>query len=58
MPKQYSIKELQRILAERKEEEPEEDLLILQPDGSRACLNWELKGQGFQVIDPNNRRKY
>ena len=32
-------------------EEPEEDLLIYQPDGTKACLNWELAGQGFHVLD-------
>ncbi len=30
--------------------EPVEDLLIIQEDGSRACLNWECK-VGFQLED-------
>jgi len=30
--------------------EPIEDLSIIQPDGSRACANWELEGKGFQLV--------
>jgi len=32
------------------DDEPFEDLSILQPDGSRACANWELDENGFQLI--------
>lgn len=32
------------------EDEPFEDLSILQPDGSRACVNWELDANGFQLV--------
>ena len=31
--------------------EPIEDRGILQPDGSRACANWELDPTSFQVIN-------
>lgn len=30
--------------------EPIEDLGIIQPDGSRACVNWELNSSGFQIV--------
>ncbi|MEI7718656.1 MAG: hypothetical protein WCI72_02220 [archaeon] len=30
--------------------EPIEDLSIIQPDGSRACANWELDARGFQLV--------
>lgn len=36
---------------------PQEDLGIYQPDGSKACINWELAGQGYQILDTNKRRK-
>ena len=60
--KNYTNEELQRMLDQAraedlKESELEEDLLIEQPDGSRACLNWELRGQGYQIIDTNRPRK-
>jgi len=31
------------------EENLVEDLLIIQPDGTRACLNWELRGKGYHI---------
>ncbi len=34
-----------------------EDLLILQPDGTRACVNWELRGKGYHLIDLNKKNK-
>jgi len=30
---------------------PEEDLMILQDDGSRACFNWELRGKGYHMVN-------
>jgi len=33
------------------DDEPLEDLRIIQPDGSRACVNWELDPRGFQITD-------
>ena len=33
----------------------DEDLLILQPDGSRACLNWEIRGKGYHL---DSERRY
>jgi hypothetical protein len=40
------------VLDKRKslDDEPLEDLSILQPDGSRACANWELDENGYQVL--------
>jgi len=36
---------------------PEEDLLINQPDGTKACLNWELRGKGFHMVDQSRDMK-
>lgn len=33
----------------KSEENLNEDLLIIQPDGTRACLNWELSGNGYHL---------
>lgn len=33
------------------EPETEEDRQIIQPDGSRACVNFELASQGFHVLN-------
>jgi hypothetical protein len=32
---------------------PIEDLSIHQPDGTRACYNWEC-GEGFGILDTSN----
>jgi hypothetical protein len=66
MPKRLTDRQLQQMLDEPLPSEdtgiygdpysePEEDLLIEQPDGSSACLNWELKGRGFQIFNPNKK---
>ena len=34
----------------------EEDLGIIQNDGSRSCIGWELAGRGFSVIDPASEK--
>lgn len=50
-------------------EEIEEDLLIEQPDGSRACISYEIAWRGFHICfdgkkevwygdRETNRRKY
>jgi len=31
------------------EEDLVEDLLILQPDGTRVCVGWELENNGFSI---------
>ena len=31
------------------DDELNEDLGMVQPDGSRACVNYELSGQGFHI---------
>ena len=40
-------------------QEPEEDMMIHQPDGSKACLNWELRGKGYHMVHgPEKSRNY
>ena len=34
-----------------------EDRLIIQPDGTRACVGYELSGQGYSIINPIKQRK-
>lgn len=57
MGKIYSDKDLERLLAIAPESEVnlEEDLLIDQGDGTKACLNWELRGRGYSIL---NEREY
>ncbi len=31
-----------------------EDLSIIHADGTRSCLNWELSGKGFHIVDLEN----
>ncbi len=52
--KNYATEEIERLLQGRGF--PEEDLLILQPDGSRACAGWELTS-GFHLDRLRNRRE-
>jgi hypothetical protein len=33
------------------ENELYEDLTILHPDGSRSCVNYELRGKGFHLLN-------
>lgn len=33
------------------EETLREDRQIINPDGSRACILWELRGKGYSVVD-------
>ncbi len=28
-----------------------EDRQIINPDGSRACVAWELRGKGYRIVD-------
>jgi phosphatidate phosphatase PAH1 len=53
--KTYSNSELEYLLdnPETSEQNLDEDLLIEQPDGTKACLNWELRNGGFQLTKPN-----
>lgn len=30
-----------------------EDRQIINPDGSRACILWELRGKGYSLVDEN-----
>lgn len=52
-------KNLQNLLDTPVESEHnlEEDLMIIQPDGTRACLNWELRGKGYQILTQNYEKK-
>ena len=56
MSKIYSDKDLEILLAITPESEVnlEEDLLIDQGDGTRACLNWELRGKGYSILKERN----
>ena len=29
----------------------EEDLSIMHENGTRSCLNWELAGKGFHIVE-------
>jgi hypothetical protein len=61
----FTRKQLEKMLKEEFDidplnpngEGPQEDLAIVQPDGSRACVGWELAGQGYQIIDPKKEEK-
>jgi hypothetical protein len=35
------------------EGDPIEDRQILNPDGSRACILWELRGNRYSLVNPN-----
>jgi hypothetical protein len=54
-----SNKEITNLLDHAPESEIglEEDLIIYQPDGTRACLNWELRGKGYSLLDLNKKEK-
>lgn len=55
MVKDYSDKEVGRLL-EGKRKKGEEDLLILQKDGTRACAGWELT-EGYHLTDLKKEKK-
>ena len=44
------------ILTIEDEEATPEDRSILQPDGSRACVNWELRG-GYSFRKPKTTKQ-
>ena len=46
-----SNQEIKRLLDKAPESQYKlpEDLMIEQPDGTKACLNWELRGKGYQL---------
>jgi hypothetical protein len=48
----YTNDEISRLL-QGKRYSGEEDLLILQPDGTRACAGWELRN-GFHLSNLSN----
>jgi hypothetical protein len=54
------IEDIDKILADERdipEEELPEDLAILQPDRSRACVNWELRGKGYSLVNQDETEK-
>lgn len=46
---EYTKKEIERLL-KGKRHLGEEDLLILQPDGTRACAGWELNRNNYRLF--------
>ncbi len=51
----YTNEQVERLL-NGKRFSREEDLLILQPDGTRACVGWELT-RGFHLVDTSKETK-
>jgi len=51
----YTNKEIDRLL-KGKRRPGEEDLLIQQPDGTRACAGWELK-KGYHLYKPKKKKE-
>jgi hypothetical protein len=52
---EYTKKEVERLL-KGKRRSGEEDLLILQPDGTRACAGWELT-KGYHLYKPKKEKE-
>lgn len=48
----YTNEELEDFLNKPVESEADlpEDLMIEQPDGTRACMNWELRDKGYSIV--------
>jgi len=51
----YTNEQIERLL-NGKRFSGEEDLLILQPDGTRSCVGGELT-KGFHLVDASERKK-
>lgn len=51
----YTDKEIERLL-KGKRRVGEEDLLIQQPDGTRACAGWELS-KGYHLYKPKKNKE-
>ncbi|MCK9595784.1 hypothetical protein M0R19_01210 [Candidatus Pacearchaeota archaeon] len=51
----YNKEEINRLL-KGKRHKGEEDLLIHQPDGTKACAGWELT-QGYHLVDLKKKRE-
>lgn len=51
----YSDKEINQLL-KSKRKKGEEDLLINQPDGTKACVGWELN-RGYHLTKPKKYRE-
>lgn len=56
MNKIYNDLEIEFLLSNSPESETnlEEDLMIDQGDGTKACFNWELRGKGYSLMKENN----
>lgn len=55
---QIKQEELELLLNLEAGAETTEDLQIIQPDGSRACISYELAGQGFSLVPEKEMDKY
>ena len=55
---QIKQEELEALLKLEAEAEATEDLQIIQPDGSHACISYELAGQGFSLVPEKEMDKY
>ena len=51
----YTNREIDRLL-KGKRRAGEEDLLIQQPDGTRACAGWELT-KGYHLYKPKKEKE-
>jgi hypothetical protein len=51
----YTNEQIERLL-DGKRFNGEEDLLILQADGTRVCAGWELTN-GFHLVDNSGRKE-
>lgn len=52
----YSDNDLTRLLDNAPTEGEStltEDLLIQHENGDRSCLNWDLRGKGYTIVDQN-----
>jgi len=50
-------KELNDLDIMEDEDDRIEDRMIIQPDGSRACISYELAGRGYQIVNLNDDRR-
>ena len=55
---QIKQEELESLLNLETGAEAIEDLQIIQPDGSRACISYELASQGFSLVSEREMNRY
>jgi transcription antitermination factor NusA-like protein len=56
--KKEELEALLKLEAPESEEGLPEDLRIIQPDGSRACISYELAGRGFSLVPEKEMNRY